>query len=218
MTSNNLFTNWLATREPKEEPKEEEPKEIAIESDWIRLKNYPRYEISLTIPHVIRKVETNKIISQSINNVGYYQISLDGKTMLLHRIIAEQFLENPNNFQDVNHKNHNKLDNRIINLEWISHSDNLSKRKTFTKKVSEYVYEIDDKCIPIKSLDGKPLNRYYYDKTNDRILLRSKNETKFKIVKPSSNGNIDTISLSTADGSMKTKSYEKVMKYLRASF
>ena len=59
---------------------------------------------------------------------GYAQVNLykDGKmkTVSVHRLVAEAFLDNPDNLQDVNHKNGIKLDNRVENLEWISERDN----------------------------------------------------------------------------------------------
>jgi hypothetical protein len=43
----------------------------------------------------------------------------------LNRIVAKAFLPNPNNFTDVNHKDGNKSNNTLDNLEWISHQDNM---------------------------------------------------------------------------------------------
>lgn len=43
----------------------------------------------------------------------------------VHRIIAELFIENPNNLSDVNHKDNNRSNNKAENLEWLSHKDNL---------------------------------------------------------------------------------------------
>lgn len=45
---------------------------------------------------------------------------------LLHRLLAIAFIENPNNKKCVNHKNGNKNDNRLSNLEWVSHQENTS--------------------------------------------------------------------------------------------
>ena len=162
------------------------PKEVKeVKEDWISLKNYPYYEISSTIPYVLRDKSTKRIIPQSINNIGYYQISLNNQTLLLHRIIAEQFLENPNNYSDVNHKNHNKLDNWIQNLEWLSHSTNLEQRKKYSKQKSEVVKNINlDNCVEIKSFGYNKLERYYFDKVNEIVYLKKKTKNSYKVIKP----------------------------------
>lgn len=73
------------------------------------------------------KNSSGKILLYSTNE--YYNIHLQQnktkKTVRVHRIIAECFIPNPNNLPFVNHKNGNKLDNRVDNLEWINNSDNI---------------------------------------------------------------------------------------------
>lgn len=44
-----------------------------------------------------------------------------------HRLLAEYFIENPNNYEYVHHKNNNRLDNRIDNLAWVNASENNKK-------------------------------------------------------------------------------------------
>ena len=81
------------------------------------------YEISVDFPHVIRKKANGRIIKESIGNQGYLQLNLfervNGRTVkhsfYKHRIIANQFIENPNDLECVDHINRNKLDNRIEN-------------------------------------------------------------------------------------------------------
>jgi hypothetical protein len=59
---------------------------------------------------------------------GYYRVSLTKdnkrKKTMLHRLIAEQFIPNPNNYKNVDHINGIKTDNRIENLRWCSQADN----------------------------------------------------------------------------------------------
>lgn len=66
-------------------------------------------------------------LKQSIRN-GYPCVDLcvknKRKSHHVHRIVAATFIENPQNFPQVNHKNGNKLDNRMENLEWCTASQN----------------------------------------------------------------------------------------------
>lgn len=75
-----------------------------------------------------RFVNQYKIIGTKVNKCGYKEVSLskDGKTrtVLLHRLIAIHFVDNPENLPCVNHKNGIKTDNRIENLEWCTKSAN----------------------------------------------------------------------------------------------
>lgn len=60
---------------------------------------------------------------------GYLQVILykDGVVFhkSIHRLVAETFLKNDNHLRDVNHKNEDKKDNRVDNLEWCEHSYNM---------------------------------------------------------------------------------------------
>lgn len=63
----------------------------------------------------------------------YTMFSINGKQKKVyqHRLVAEHFLENPNNLRDVHHKDNNPKNNDVSNLEWLSHRDNcLLKQKT----------------------------------------------------------------------------------------
>ena len=67
------------------------------------------------------------IKSQEIRN-GYYSVSLwkegKGKHYTIHRLLAELFIPNPDDKPQVNHIDGNKLNNNLLNLEWVTQEEN----------------------------------------------------------------------------------------------
>lgn len=56
---------------------------------------------------------------------GYKATYLHGKKHLVHRLVAKFFISNPNQYEEVNHKDRNKSNNHIDNLEWVTHQQNI---------------------------------------------------------------------------------------------
>ena len=61
------------------------------------------------------------------NVAGYLQVNVPirGTTTLVHRLVAEAFLDNPQGYTEIDHLNRNKLDNSVANLRWVTHSENM---------------------------------------------------------------------------------------------
>lgn len=69
------------------------------------------------------------LTTPKLSNAGYFRVELSKhsieKKLSLHRLVAEAFIPNPDNLETVNHKNLDKTDNRVENLEWLSVADNI---------------------------------------------------------------------------------------------
>lgn len=80
------------------------------------------------INNICNKEKTFNITKYKQNR-GYLKVILykDGKykNKLVHRLVAEAFLDNPNNYNDINHKDGNKENNNINNLEYCTKSYNM---------------------------------------------------------------------------------------------
>ena len=61
------------------------------------------------------------------NVAGYLQINVPIRniTTLVHRLVAEAFIDNPQGYTEIDHLNRNKLDNSVANLRWVTHSENM---------------------------------------------------------------------------------------------
>nr|DAQ69232.1 MAG TPA: homing endonuclease [Caudoviricetes sp.] len=94
----------------------------------IKIKIHKEYNVGITEQGDIINLKTNKPYSKWIDNVGYYQVMfrVDGKKkyVRIHRLVAEMFIDNPNNLPQVNHIDGNKLNNRVENLEWVTNKYN----------------------------------------------------------------------------------------------
>jgi hypothetical protein len=118
---------------------------------WKKIQNYEAYSVSDS--GEVRNDITGKILKQTIDRDGYHMITLhygpNGKRRWagVHRIVAETFIPNPDCLPIVNHKDENKDNNAVDNLEWCSasYSTNYGTRNNRTaKKLSKRVYQYED--------------------------------------------------------------------------
>jgi hypothetical protein len=89
------------------------------------MKAYP-YDISygVTTDGLVYSFKRKKYLKPADNGKGYLFVQLRGKTIYVHRMVAITYLGDPSGMQ-VNHKDKNKKNNSVSNLEWVTGSDNL---------------------------------------------------------------------------------------------
>ena len=114
---------------------------------WKCIEGCSNYEVS-TLGRV-RNKSRNYVMKNKCGRAGYQHIDIvrDNKatrTAYLHRLVAEAFLPNTEGRKTVNHKNHDRSDNTVTNLEWATHSEqNAHKRKSVHRGRGHKVRRID---------------------------------------------------------------------------
>lgn len=127
---------------------------------WRDIKDYPNYMISnwgnVKSLNYINTGE-EKILKQIKNSKGYLQVGLNKngkcKRYLIHRLVAEAFLPNPDNKPCIDHINANKTDNRVENLRWCTYKENMNNPLTIDK-ISKPIIQFSKSGELIKKWDS----------------------------------------------------------------
>ena len=128
------------------------------------------YQIFDEEPYQIRRKSNKKIVSEHIDKTtGYIRCNLNQKPYLKHRIIALQFIPNPDNLPQVDHINKIRTDNRLDNLRWVNRSTNNKNRTSNNNYIYNYVDEISDNSIVIDEFEAHHFMNYYYDVDADKF-------------------------------------------------
>jgi hypothetical protein len=100
----------------------------------------------------------------TLNSRGYRTTTLKGKNYLLHRLIAECFIPNPDNKPTVDHINRNPSDNRIENLRWATQKEQMENTSTVDNRVDYGVRKCDNKKEYVKAY-----NKAYREKNREQL-------------------------------------------------
>lgn len=153
---------------------------------WKSLEGYENFEVSnfgriKSLARVVINSGTylgfynkkEKILKPYIGKNGYYRITINKKTILLHMLIAQTFIPNPENKSQVNHINGNKLNNNLNNLEWCSRLENMQHAFNLglIKPNKDHQKNITEKA---RLVNLKPVSKYY----KQDVLLKNYNSIR----------------------------------------
>lgn len=165
-------------------------------SSYGRVRSVDRYVKSKSESYWLRK---GKMLSPAKDKNGYLKVNLscNGKNNIIrvHRLVAQVFIENPDNLPEINHKDEDKTNNSVDNLEWCDRKYNnnygtkierqkntniqngfwtgLSKEE-YMKKYNQDRKEYKKKWYQENKDKAKEYDKKYYQKNRDRICEQKK--------------------------------------------
>lgn len=113
----------------------------------------------------VGRLRVGRLLKPATYNNGYKRVMFSydtkEKSFLVHRLVAEAFIDNPNNYPIINHKDENPSNNRVENLEWctVKYNNNYGTVKERIKKAN-INHPNKSKQILQYTLDGEFLKEY----------------------------------------------------------
>jgi hypothetical protein len=159
---------------------------------WKTIIKFPNYEVSTS--GEIKNKTTFRILKSTLRN-GYKSVSLSHnnirKTVNIHKLVAEAFLQIPDEGKYVvNHKDENKLNNYLDNLEYITYAENTKYSSTSFRSKNKESFNIDEFFdIPNHDLYKISKSGKIYSKIIDRLMCFQKIPQGYLKVKLKDNTN-----------------------------
>lgn len=126
--------------------------------NWKTINGFSNYEIS--DQGEVRNKTTEYILKGRLSKSGYLQVNIKkdetGKfvNQYIHRLVASHFLENKENKREVNHKDGNKINNTLKNLEWVTSFENQKHRHSIG------IAKTSNRHIGMFDLDGNLIQEF----------------------------------------------------------
>jgi len=163
---------------------------------WKDIPNYEGLYQASNLGNIRSIYRYKKILTPYIDKDGYYRIRLyknkKGVYKGVHKWIAEAFIPNPHNYNEINHKDENKQNNCVDNLEWCNNWYNIHygtaierQTKSRSKKIGKYL--LDDTLVEIyESISDASRKNNIYTSNISKVLHKERITTggfKWKYLK-----------------------------------
>ena len=79
----------------------------------------------ITVEGRVFSLKTMRFMKTNKRPDGYVYVKIGSKTHRVHRLVAQTYIPNPENKEQVNHMDGNKANNMLCNLEWMTQSENI---------------------------------------------------------------------------------------------
>ena len=169
-----------------------------MEEKFVKVKGYDGYEVSNT--GKIKSLKTNRLLTPQKNNCGYLYILLTDsnkkvKINLIHRLVFDSFIGIDDGLE-INHLDEDKENNRLDNLELITHEDNLKKyrdnhpffvkymaQKSVLKRKDKMLEKINVAFEVFNENSRRERNRNLMKKVNERLRKKGIREISLRTLK-----------------------------------
>lgn len=132
-----------------------------MEREWRKIDGYPNYSVSND--GLVRNDKRDKVKAQRVDDKGYNKVDIycggieTRKTFKVHRLVAEAFIDNPENKYDINHIDGVKTNNNVNNLEWATRSENMQHAYRTGLETPHATYGMRGKQNPNGGRKGTPV-------------------------------------------------------------
>lgn len=169
-----------------------------MEEKFVKVKGYDGYEVSNT--GKIKSLKTNRLLTPQKNNCGYLYILLTDSNKkvrinLIHRLVFDSFVGIDDGLE-INHLDEDKENNRLDNLELITHEDNLKKyrenhpffikymaQKSVLKRKDKMLEKLNVAFDVFNENSRRERNRNLLKKVNERLLKKGIREISLRTLK-----------------------------------
>ncbi|CAL6086352.1 HNH_homing endonuclease [Hexamita inflata] len=165
---------------------EEISQEELIE-EYRDISDYPNYEVSNL--GQVRNKTSGRILKPVLRSDGYLQVNLYlnkiMKSYNIHQLVSKTFLENHDNYSEIDHCDGVKTNNNVLNLRWVSRRENNKNRNGCGDKFV-FVNELPDDANEIWYYSGYFFEGYYWSEVMNKLYFN--NGVRIREVRPVING------------------------------